>query len=435
MIDFDYKNPEKIVFKNIDIPGMRYVANYRKKGGYETARTVIAEWKPDDVIEEVKKSGLRGRGGAGFLTGLKWSFIPKDSPLPKYLICNADESEPGTFKDREILRFDPHSLIEGMIIGAYAIGAHQGYIYIRGEFAQEANVVNDAIEEAYKEGVLGKSILKTNWDFDLHLYRGAGAYICGEETALIESLEGKRGHPRNKPPFPAVQGFNQSPTIVNNVETLAAVPYILKYGAQGYRKYGTEKSAGTKLFSVCGLIKKPGVYEVPMGISFKRFLYETCGGPLEGREFKAIIPGGSSVPLITREMAESEECTMDYEGFQKVGTMLGSGGVIVYDNSVCIVRALEILSRFYAHESCGQCTPCREGTGWLYKVLHRIENGLGHPDEIDLIVDIANNIDGETICPLGDAAAWPVQSAVKNFRSEFEYHITHHTCLPGTAKY
>lgn len=435
MDNYDYKNPEKIVFKNLDIPGMQSISKYRENGGYQTAKVVLAEWNADKVIEEVKNSGLRGRGGAGFLTGLKWSFIPKDSPLPKYLICNADESEPGTFKDRDIIRYDPHSIIEGMLIGGYAIGSHQGYIYIRGEFAKEAKILEDAIEEAYKEGVLGKNVLGTNWKFDLYVYRGAGAYICGEETALIESLEGKRGHPRNKPPFPAIQGFYKSPTIVNNVETLAAVPYIMKYGAAGYRKYGTDKSPGTKLFSVCGLIKKPGVYEVPMGISFKRFLYETCGGPINGRTFKAVIPGGSSVPLITREMAESDDCTMDYEGFQKVGTMLGSGGVIVYDNTVCIVRALEIISRFYAHESCGQCTPCREGTGWLYKILHRIENGQGHPDEVDLILDIANNIDGETICPLGDAAAWPVQSAVKNFRDEFEYHLIHRSCLPGTLKY
>lgn len=432
---YDYKNPEKIVFKNLDIPGSRDIDLFRELGGYVTAKVVLGEWQPEKVIEEVKNSGLRGRGGAGFSTGLKWSFIPKETSMPKYLICNADESEPGTFKDRDILRYDPHTLIEGMIIGGFAIGSQEGYIYIRGEFTQEAKIVSEAIQDAYKEGILGNNVLGTGKSFDLHVYRGAGAYICGEETALIESLEGKRGHPRNKPPFPAIQGFNKSPTIVNNVETLAAVPYIMKFGASGYRKFGTEKSAGTKLFSVCGHVKKPGVYEVPMGISFKRFLYETCGGPLDGREFKAVIPGGSSVPIITRQSAEADECTMDYEGFLKVGTMLGSGGVIVYDNTVCMVRSLEILARFYAHESCGQCTPCREGTGWLYKILHRIESGQGHPDEVDMIVDIANNIDGETICPLGDAAAWPVQSAVKLFREEFDYHIMHRKCLPGTNKY
>ncbi len=435
MIDYDYKHPEKIVFKNLDIPGAHTIEQYRKLGGYEVARRVLAEMQPSQVVDEVKNSGLRGRGGAGFSCGMKWSFVPKDNPNPKYLICNGDESEPGTFKDRDILRYDPHSMLEGMMIGCFAIGSHSGYIYIRGEFGTEAEIVREAIKEAYRDGVLGENALGTGYKLDLHVYRGAGAYICGEETALIESLEGKRGHPRNKPPFPAIVGFNKSPTIVNNVETLATVPYIMKHGALAYRKYGTEKSAGTKLFCVSGHVQKPGVYEVPMGINFKRFLYETCGGPLPGREFKAVIPGGSSVPIITKAEAESDECTMDYEGFTKVGTMLGSGAVIVYDNTVCIVRALEILARFYSHESCGQCTPCREGTGWLNRVLHRIEAGNGHPDEIDLIVDIANNIDGETICPLGDAAAWPVQSAVKRFREEFEYHITHRTCLPGTVKY
>ncbi len=434
-MEFDYKNPEPIVFTNLKVPGAHTLTKYRSQGGYETARRVLAEMTPAQVIDEVKNSGLRGRGGAGFSTGMKWSFIPKDNPNPKYLICNADESEPGTFKDRDLLRYDPHSLLEGMMIACFAIGSHQGYIYVRGEMGTEIKILRAAVEDAYKENILGKNALGTGYDLDLHVYRGAGAYICGEETALIESLEGKRGHPRNKPPFPAVVGFNKSPTIVNNVETLAAVPYIMKNGAAGYRKFGTEKSPGTKLFSVCGHIQRPGVYEVPMGISFKRFLYETCGGPLPGREFKAFIPGGSSVPVITREEGEDDACTMDYEGFAKVGTMLGSGGAIIYDNTVCIVRALEILARFYAHESCGQCTPCREGTGWLNRVLHRIENGEGHPDEIDLILDIANNIDGETICPLGDAAAWPVQSAVKRFRAEFEHHVIHRCCLPGTVKY
>ncbi len=392
---------------------------YITNGGYNALKKSFT-LKPEEIIEEVKKSGLRGRGGAGFPTGLKWSFIPK-TKTQKYIVCNSDESEPGTFKDREIIHKNPHSIIEGMIIAGYAIGASKGYFYIRGEFAREARIMEKSIYEAKEAGYLGKNILKSGFDFDIVVVRGAGAYICGEETALLESIEGKQGKPRIKPPFPAVKGLYGCPTVINNVETLASVPYIVIYGGENYSKIGVEKSSGTKLFSVSGPVKKPGVYEIPLGLSFKTFFYDWLGGMKEGEELKAVIPGGSSVPVITAE--EAMNTKLDYESLQKIGTMLGSGGMIIIPKSQCMVELLYVLARFYHHESCGQCTPCREGSGWIEKTLNKILNYKAKKQDLDFIVDISNNMMGRTICPLADALAMPVISFVQKFREEFESHI------------
>jgi NADH-quinone oxidoreductase subunit F len=398
------------------------LATYEKHDGYKAWRRVLAgELTPEKIIEEVKASGLRGRGGAGFPTGLKWSFMPRSAPVQKYLVCNSDESEPGTCHDREVLRYNPHSLIEGMAIAAYAMGATVAYNYIRGEFIDEpVPRFEAALKEAYAAGLLGKNIQNSGIDFDLHAFVGAGAYICGEETALLESLEGKQGKPRFKPPFPANFGLYGKPTTINNTQSLASVPAIIRNGAAWFAALGPENSGGTAQFSVSGHVEKPGNYELPMGIPF-RDLLELCGGVLGGRKLKAVIPGGSSVPVMKADVIM--DCTMDYVSLQKAGSSFGTGAVMVMDETTCMVKVLRRISRFYMAESCGQCTPCREGTGWLYRMLTRIVEGKGTEEDIGKLVDVANKIEGHTICALGDAAAWPVQSFVKHFRHEFEYMV------------
>ena len=374
----------------------------------------------------MKASGLRGRGGAGFPTGLKWSFINRAAPIDKYVVCNSDEGEPGTCKDRDILRYNPHALIEGMIIAGYAIGAKAGYNYIRGEFWEPYERFEQAIEEARKAGFLGKDIMGSGFDFDLYSHLGGGAYICGEETALLESIEGKKGQPRFKPPFPAMFGLYGKPTIINNTETLASVPQIITSGGEWFKNLGVENSGGSKLFSVSGNVNKPGNFEVPMGTPFSELL-EMAGGVTEGRKLKAVIPGGSSAPVIPG--AQMMDLNMDYDSIAGAGSMLGSGAVIIMDDSNCMVKVLERMSYFYYEESCGQCTPCREGTGWLYRVVSRIENGKGQNSDLDLLDDVADKIAGKTICALGDAAAMPVSGMLKHFRDEFQYHIDHKKCM------
>jgi NADH-quinone oxidoreductase subunit F len=395
----------------------------------------IKTMSPDEVVEEVKKSGLRGRGGAGFPTGMKWSFLAKPEGVARYLVVNADESEPGTFKDRYLMEFLPHLLVEGIITSCFALGANTGYIYIRGEYAWIPDILEQAIAEAKNNGWLGKNILGSGFDLEIYVQRGAGAYICGEETALLESLEGKRGNPRIKPPFPAVKGLYDCPTVVNNVETIAAVVPIINNGGEEYAKIGVGRSTGTKLMSACGNIRKPGVYEIDMTISVEEFIFsdEYCGGIANGKRLKACIPGGSSVPILPANLllktAKGEPRLMTYESLSDggfaTGSMLGSGGFIVLDEDQCIVRNTYTLARFYRHESCGQCSPCREGTGWMEKILYRLENGQGKMSDIDLLWDIQRKIEGNTICPLGDAAAWPVAAAIRHFRDEFEWHVTH----------
>ncbi|OGQ55957.1 MAG: NADH oxidoreductase (quinone) subunit F [Deltaproteobacteria bacterium RIFCSPLOWO2_02_56_12] len=418
---------EKVLLRNIDVPDSHTLAVYKSRGGYRAFEQVLRGMSPEKLIEEVKASGLRGRGGAGFPTGMKWSFVPKDSPKPKYVICNADESEPGTFKDRLLIEKDPHAVIEGTILAAYAIQSHTAFIYIRGELVFGSKVLQGAIDEAAQAGYLGKNILGSGYDLELILHRGAGAYICGEETGLLSSLEGGRGWPKVKPPFPATHGLFGCPTVVNNVETLATLPWIIDQGAARYAAIGTEKSKGTKLFSVSGHIRKPGVYEVEMGYPFKRFLEEDCGGVPNGRKLKGVIPGGSSMPVLRAD--ELEPVRMDYESMQAAGSMLGSGGVIVMDDSTCMVQAAWNVARFYAHESCGQCTPCREGCHWMEKIFRRIESGEGEKGDLDLVLNISGNITGNTICPFGDAAAWPAAAFIKKYRAEFEAHITQKRCV------
>jgi NADH-quinone oxidoreductase subunit F len=425
----------KILTQHIDVPGIETFEVYRKNGGYASVEKAVKTMSPDDVTEEVKKSGLRGRGGAGFPTGMKWSFVDKKSENPRYLVCNGDESEPGTFKDRYLMQKNPHALVEGMITASYAIGAKTSYIYIRGEMIYVVRIIQKAIDEAYANGFLGKNILGSGFDLDLHVTCGAGAYICGEETALIESLEGKRGNPRIKPPFPAIAGLYGCPTVVNNVETIAAVSWIVVNGGDEYAKIGVGRSTGTKLISASGHLNKQGVYEIELGLPVQEFIYsdEYLGGVPNGKKLKAVIAGGSSVPILPIAMllktAAGEDRLMSYESLSDggfaTGTMLGSGGFIAMNEDTCIVKNTWNLSRFYHHESCGQCSPCREGTGWLEKVLHAIESGHGKQSDIDLLVDIAKKIEGNTICPLGDAAAWPVGSAIRHFRDEFEWHISH----------
>jgi NADH-quinone oxidoreductase subunit F len=414
-----------LLFKDIDTPGLRSIDTYRKGGGYEVVAATLGKTPADQVIEVVKASGLRGRGGAGFPTGMKWSFVPKSSPKPRYIVCNADESEPGTFKDRELMEKNPHLLIEGMILAGYAIGSNLGYIYLRGEFEYIQKIIDQAIAEARAAHILGDDVCGSGYRFELHTHLGAGAYICGEETALLSSLEGYRGQPRLKPPFPAVEGLYACPTVVNNTETLMCVPHILKNGAAWHRQWGTEKSAGTKVFSVSGPVKRPGNYEVPLGYSMKTLIEQDCGGMLEGLKLKAVIPGGSSVPLLP---AADLDTPLDYESMNAKGTFLGSGGVIVIDDQTCIVDALWNVTRFYEHESCGKCTPCREGTYWMAEVFERLENGHGKDTDIELLASVADNILGKSFCALGDAAAMPVQGALKHFRDEFEHHVTHKAC-------
>ena len=402
------------------------LADYVKRGGYEALRKVLSGMTPEQVVDEVKKSSLRGRGGAGFPSGLKWTFMPKNYQGDKYIVCNSDEGEPGTFKDRDILRYNPHALIEGMIIGAYAMGATRGYNYIHGEIWATYLRCEEALQEARDAGFLGKNILGSNFSFELFNHHGYGAYICGEETALLESLEGKKGQPRYKPPFPATYGLYGKPTTINNTETFASVPWIIRNGGEAFLELGKPNNGGTKIFSVSGHVTRPGNYEVPLGTPFATLL-EMAGGMRDGRKIKAVIPGGSSMPVLPGEIMMQTD--MDYDAIAKAGSMLGSGAVIVMDETVCMVRALERLSYFYHEESCGQCTPCREGTGWLYRIVHRIEHGTGRAEDLDLLLSLSDNIQGRTICALGDAAAMPVRSFVNHFRSEFEHHVTHKRCL------
>ena len=424
----------KLLLEHIDLPGIETFDVYRKSGGYRSVEKSLNTMTPDEVVEEVKKSGLRGRGGAGFPTGMKWSFLAKPEGVPRYLVCNADESEPGTFKDRYLMEKNPHLLIEGMITSSYALGANTSYIYVRGEYMYILTILEKAISEAYKNGFLGKNILGKGYDLDIYVAPGAGAYICGEETALLESLEGKRGNPRIKPPFPAVKGLWGCPTVVNNVETLVAVVPIVNEGGEAYASIGIGKSTGTKLISACGNVVRPGVYEIEMGVSVEEFIYgdDYCQGIANNKKLKACVPGGSSVPILPHYLvtktAAGENRLMTYESLAEggfvSGSMLGSGGFIVFDEDQCIVRNTWNFTRFYAHESCGQCSPCREGTGWMEKVLNRLESGQGNIRDIDLLAEINKKIEGNTICPLGDAAAWPVAAAIRHFREEFEWHVT-----------
>lgn len=407
-----------------------HLADYVKRGGYESLKRILSDgMTPEQVIAEVKASTLRGRGGAGFPSGLKWSFMPKNYEGQKYLVCNSDEGEPGTFKDRDILRYNPHSVIEGMAIAAYAMGVSVGYNYIHGEIFAEYDRFEEALEEARAAGFLGDRILGSAYSFQLHAFHGFGAYICGEETALLESLEGKKGQPRFKPPFPASYGLYGKPTTINNTETFAAVPFIFQIGAEAYAAIGKPNNGGTKIFSVSGDVTNPGNYEIPLGTPFAELL-KLAGGMRDGKKLKAVIPGGSSVPVVRGDVMMATD--MDYDSVAKAGSMLGSGAVIVMDETRCMVKALLRLSYFYFEESCGQCTPCREGTGWLYRMVHRIENGQGRVEDLDLLNSIADNIQGRTICALGDAAAMPVRAMIQQFREEFEYHIEHKHCLVPT---
>ena len=420
----------KVCSWTFDLPNPASLETYVAHGGYEALRKILAEKTPPEaIIAELKTSALRGRGGAGFPTGLKWSFMPRNFPGEKYIVCNSDEGEPGTFKDRDILRFNPHQLIEGMIIAGYTLGATAGYNYIHGEIWDCYERFEQALGEARRAGFLGKDILGSGWDFDIHAHHGYGAYICGEETALLESIEGKKGQPRFKPPFPASYGLYGKPTTINNTETLASIPWIMRFGGQAFLELGKPNNGGTKMFSVSGHVNRPGNYEVPLGTPFAELL-EMAGGVRNGHKLKAVIPGGSSAPVLPAEIML--DLTMDFDAIAKAGSMLGSGAVIVMDETVCMVRALERLSYFYYEESCGQCTPCREGTGWMYRVVHRIEHGKGRPEDLDLLMSVGDNIAGRTICALGDAAVGPVQSFIRHFRREFEYHIEHKRCMVGS---
>jgi NADH-quinone oxidoreductase subunit F len=403
------------------------LATYVAHGGYQALRRIVTEKvSGDDIIAELKTSALRGRGGAGFPTGLKWSFMPRAFPGDKYIVCNSDEGEPGTFKDRDILRYNPHQLIEGMAIAGYVLGARVGYNYIHGEIFEIYEIFERALKEAREAGYLGNNLLGTDFCFQLHAHHGYGAYICGEETALLESIEGKKGQPRFKPPFPASFGLYGKPTTINNTETLASVPWIMQHGGQAFLELGKPNNGGAKLFSVSGHVNKPGNYEVPLGTPFSELL-EMAGGVRSGHKLKAVIPGGSSAPVLPAEIMMG--CTLDFDSIAKAGSMLGSGAVIVMDETVCMVRALERLSYFYFEESCGQCTPCREGTGWMYRIIHRIEHGQGRAEDLDLLNSVAGRIGGHTICALGDAAAMPVQSFLKHFGDEFAYHVEHKRCM------
>jgi NADH-quinone oxidoreductase subunit F len=423
----------RILTEHIDIEGIKEYEVYRKQGGYASVEKALKSMSPAEVVEEVKKSGLRGRGGAGFSAGLKWSFMDKSPDVPHYLVCNADESEPGTFKDRYLMEKIPHLLIEGMIVSSYALTCRTSYIYIRGEYKWIIKILEKAIAEAYAHGFLGENILGSGYSLDIYVHSGGGAYICGEETAMLESLEGKRGNPRLKPPFPAVKGLYGYPTVVNNVETIASVCWIINHSGSEYACIGIGNSKGTKLISACGNINNPGVYEIAMGLPVEEFIYsdEWCGGIANNRKIKAVVPGGSSVPILPAHLilktAIGNPRLLSYESLSEggfvSGSMLGSGGFIVFDDTQCIVRNTWNYTRFYRHESCGQCSPCREGTVWMENLLHRLETGNGKLKDIDLLVEVASKIEGKTICPLGDAAAWPVASAIRHFKHEFEYHV------------
>jgi NADH-quinone oxidoreductase subunit F len=427
---FDY-GPDAIILAGLDGENWR-LADYVKRGGYAALKRIFAEKTlPESIVAEVKKSALRGRGGAGFPTGLKWSFMPRQFAGPKYLVCNSDEGEPGTFKDRDILRYNPHAVIEGMAIAAYATGVGTGYNYIHGEVWDIYERCEEALAEARAAGFIGSNILGSGFSFELYNHHGYGAYICGEETALLESLEGKKGLPRFKPPFPASYGLYGKPTTINNTETFAAVPWIINNGGDAFLALGRPNNGGTKIFSVSGHVARPGNYEVKLGTPFAKLL-EMAGGMRGGNKLKAVIPGGSSMPVLPAHIMMQTD--MDYDSIAKAGSMLGSGAVIVMDESTCMVKALERLAYFYFEESCGQCTPCREGTGWLYRMVNRIEHGKGRNEDLDLLVSVADNIAGRTICALGDAAALPVKSFIQHFRAEFQHHVDHKRCavtVPG----
>ena len=423
---FHGRHINPVILAGLDGSNWR-LKDYEQRDGYSALRKILTEKIPQDaVIAEMKKSALRGRGGAGFPTGLKWSFMPRTFPGQKYLVCNSDEGEPGTFKDRDILRYNPHIVIEGMAIAAYAMGITAGYNYIHGEIWETYERFQEALDEAFAAGYLGKNIMGSDFTFNLYTSHGYGAYICGEETALLESLEGKKGQPRFKPPFPASYGLYGKPTTINNTETFAAVPYIINHGGDAFLALGKPNNGGTKIFSISGDVERPGNFEIPLGTPFSKLL-ELAGGMRGGKKLKAVIPGGSSMPVLPADVMMA--CDMDYDSIAKAGSMLGSGAVIVMDETRCMVKCLERLSYFYYEESCGQCTPCREGTGWLYRVVHRIETGKGKPEDLDLLNSLADNIQGRTICALGDAAAMPVRAFIKHFRSEFEHHIAHGHCL------
>ncbi len=419
----------EVCFRTLHLDEPWTLESYLSVGGYESLKKILTEKIPaEDIIEEVKTSALRGRGGAGFPTGLKWSFMPREADVDKYIVCNSDEGEPGTCKDRDILRYNPHQLIEGMAIAAYCIGAQAGYNYIRGEFWEPFIRFDNALKEAREAGYLGNKIFGSDFNFELHSHLGGGAYICGEETALLESIEGKKGQPRFKPPFPASYGLYGKPTTINNTETLASIPVIVEKGGQWFLEQGKPNNGGTKIFSVSGNVNRPGNYEINMGTPFSELL-EMCGGMKDGYKLKAVIPGGSSSPVIPGE--QMMDVAMDYDGIRDAGSMLGSGAVIILDDKVCMVNALARLSHFYMEESCGQCTPCREGTGWLSRVVHRIEHGQGKQEDIDLLDKVAGDIMGRTICALGEAASMPVQGFIKHYRDEFQYHIDHKKCMVG----
>jgi NADH-quinone oxidoreductase subunit F len=429
MIDY---GPQALLLKGLDGSNWR-LKDYETRAGYQALKKILKDGvKPDDVTAEVKKSALRGRGGAGFPTGLKWSFMPRGYQGAKYLVCNTDEGEPGTFKDRDIIRYNPHILIEGMIIAAYAMGIEVGYNYIHGEIWADYERFEEALDEARAAGYLGKNILGSNFSFELHAHHGFGAYICGEETALLESIEGKKGQPRYKPPFPASFGLYGKPSTINNTETFAAVPFILREGGDAYLNLGRPNNGGTKIFSISGHVTRPGNYEVNMGTPFATLL-QLAGGMRGGKKIKGVIPGGSSMPVIKGDLMMTLD--LDYDSIAKAGSMLGSGAVIVMDETTCMVKAAERLAYFYYEESCGQCTPCREGTGWLYRIIHRLEHGLGRQEDLDLLLNLADQIQGRTICALGDAAAMPVRAFVKNYREEFEYHVTHKRCMVAPGGY
>ena len=416
---------DNVLLRHETIPDIHKLDVYVAHDGYAAARTALTALTPEDVTAQVKDANLRGRGGAGFGTGMKWGFLPKDSDKPVYLCCNADESEPGTFKDRAIIEHNTHVLLEGILISAYAIGAHTAYIYIRGEFAYGAQCLERAIAAAYANGLLGTDILGSGFDLDVYVHRGAGAYICGEETGLIESLEGKRAYPRIKPPFPAVYGLFGCPTIVNNVETLSCVPSIVKNGPDWFKSIGPESGPGPKIYGVSGHVERPGLFELPMGMPLREVIYDYAGGVKDGKQLKAVMPAGSSFPVLT---PDEIDVRMDFDSMREIGAFLGTAGIIVMDEDTCMVRALEIIDRFYHHESCGQCSPCREGTGWLHKLLVRLEEGTARAEDLDLIDRICTNMTGNTVCVLADAAAMPTQSFLTKFRDEFVAHVTHAGC-------
>ena len=415
-----------VLLRNVGVADSHKIETYVNRGGYEALAKVLEEGQPSAVTEVVLNSGLRGRGGAGFPTGRKWMFLPK-GVYPRYLVCNADEGEPGTFKDRALMEQDPHGVVEGVIVSSYACQVEHAFIYIRGEYDLSYRRLRQAIDQAYAAGFLGKDIRGSGYNLELSIIRGAGAYICGEETSLLSSLEGKRGHPKLKPPFPAAQGLYRKPTIINNVETLFNVPFIVLNGADWYRQWGTQLSPGLKLFSVSGHVERPGVYEVPLSTPIRELLYDICGGPKDGVPLKAVIPGGSSTRMLRAEVAL--EGRLDYEALCDIGSDLGSGGVIAVNEKTCIVRLVARLAGFYRHESCGKCIPCREGTDWMYKILNRIERGEGRSEDLPLLLDICNNIAGKSFCPLGDAAVQPVRSSIERFGEEYEYHIREKRCL------